>query len=142
MPYNLPSHQQHPDPNAPLPPTSISMAPEGHAALSSILKICTIVHETEGKASLSRCNWPLFVAGVETRDVVHQNWCVERLDSLGGQGINNERATRVLRAVVQWRRSGVRERRQGEVAGPEWREWPGGEWREWVRAGGFEEFVI
>lgn len=130
--------QHHPSPQSissqsSKPPGSTQLPQPGETALSQILKICTIVYETEGLSSLSRCNWPLFVAGVESRDVVHQSWCVERLAELGGKGFNNVRANRVVRAVVGIRRGlavGIGDGSRDL------------NWREWIRSGRFEEFVV
>lgn len=95
-------------------------------ALSRLLKITTIVHETEGNNSLSRHCWPLWLAGIETRDPVYQNWIIERMSSLSTYGTNIERATKLLKAIVE------KQRRDPQRV----------DYLDWLRRGLFEEFVI
>lgn len=95
-------------------------------ALSRILTIATIVHETEGPSSLSRHSWPLWIAGIETRDPVYQNWIVERMDELSTYGNNVMRAAKLLKAVIE------KQRHDPQRV----------DFLDWLRQGLFEEFVI
>jgi hypothetical protein len=70
--------------------------------------------------------WPIFMAGVEAWDRVHQNWLMERLQGLCGYGKNIARAHRLLEAIVRQQRSVP-----GRV-----------DYFKWFRNGDFEQFVM
>lgn len=98
----------------------------GKDAISSILTVATIVHETEDSSALSRLAWPMFMVGVETRDITYQNWILERYRSLSDYGTNHIRAYRLLKAVIKQQRTDpVRVN-----------------YLEWIRNGQFDEFII
>ncbi|KAL1969440.1 hypothetical protein VTN77DRAFT_8878 [Rasamsonia byssochlamydoides] len=105
--------------HAPLPP-------EGRRAVERILDLAVVVHECEGNDSLTRLAWPMFLAGIEAWDRVHQNWLTERLQALCGYGRNVTRAHRLLEAVV---------RRQRSVPGRV-------DYFKWFRSGEAEEFIL
>jgi hypothetical protein len=96
-------------------------------AISQILSILTIIYETEGLLSLSKNVWCLFVAGVETRDPVYQNWILGRMKDISIHGSNVVRATKVLEAVIQAQRIDPHTRV---------------DYLDWIRQGAYEEFVI
>lgn len=69
-------------------------------ALSGIRKIATIVFETESPQSMCRLVWPLFIAGAETPDFVHQNWVLQCFVMLRDFGVSYSRAYDVLKKVI------------------------------------------
>jgi Fungal specific transcription factor domain len=102
------------------------LSDEGKRAVQRILDLAVIVHECEGNDSLTRLSWPMFMAGIETSDRVHQNWLMERLQGLSGYGKNVVRAHRLLEAVVK---------RQRSVPGRV-------DYFQWFQSGVFERFVM
>jgi hypothetical protein len=49
-----------------------------------------------GDEALARVAWPLFLAVLETDDMLHQDWILDRFMALGKYGKNYERAHRFL----------------------------------------------
>lgn len=85
-------------------PKGALTTPEAAQCISSILNIATIVHENESSNSLTRLAWALFVACVETRELVLQNWILERYAALSDFGVALSRAHTLLQAVVKHQR--------------------------------------
>lgn len=102
------------------------LPPEGRRAVERILDLAVVVHESEGNDALTRLAWPMFLAGIEAWDRMHQTWLLERLAGLCGYGRNVTRAHRLLEAVV---------RRQRSVPGRV-------DYFQWFRSGEAEEFVL
>lgn len=74
-----------------------------------VLKACASVYEYEGIGFLGRLAWPMFVAGLETDDLIHQSWVLDRFASLQGRGENMRRAKLLLESVfLEQRRTGRR----------------------------------
>ncbi len=78
-------------------------------AISKTLQACANLYEHEGIGYLWRIAWPMFVAGLETDDLIYQNWVIERFTSMQGLGENMRRAKIVLeRVCAEQRRTGQR----------------------------------
>lgn len=78
-------------------------------AISNTLQACANVYEHEGNRYLWRIAWPMFVAGLETNDLIYQTWVIDRFTSLQENGENLRRAKIVLeRICLEQRRTGQR----------------------------------
>jgi hypothetical protein len=77
-------------------------------AISKALQACANLYEREGVGYLWRIAWPMFVAGLETDDLIYQNWVIERFAAMQDLGENLRRAKLVLEMVcLEQRRAGV-----------------------------------
>ncbi|CZR53397.1 uncharacterized protein PAC_03275 [Phialocephala subalpina] len=77
-------------------------------AISKTLQACASLYEREGVGYLWRIAWPMFVAGLETDDLVYQTWIIERFTSMQNLGENLRRAKVVLEKVcLEQRRTGL-----------------------------------
>ena len=92
-------------------------------AVSNTLQACANLYEHEGTGYLWRVAWPMFVAGLETDDLIYQTWVIERFTSMQDLGENLRRAKHVLETVcLEQRRTGHRidylsRIRSGEIQG-------------------------
>lgn len=103
------------------------LGPEAERCLSAIMHIAAIVHENEPPNALCRLSWALFMACVETTDLIYQNWILERYSGLCDFGISYSRANHLLKAVVK------HQRMTGEKV----------DYRQWIqKRPEFEQFVI
>ncbi|KAH7137453.1 hypothetical protein B0J13DRAFT_528088 [Dactylonectria estremocensis] len=90
-------------------------------ALRQIMNLAFQTYKHGGDEAMMRIAWPLFMVALETDDLLHREWALDRLKSISRFGANFERAHRFLVGVVDTQsRSGkrvnVRERFQsGEV---------------------------
>ncbi len=76
-------------------------------AISKTLQACANLYEHEGVGYLWRIAWPMFVAGLETDDLIYQTWVIERFTSMQDLGENLRRAKLVLETVcLEQRRTG------------------------------------
>ncbi|KAH7360349.1 hypothetical protein BKA65DRAFT_547072 [Rhexocercosporidium sp. MPI-PUGE-AT-0058] len=69
----------------------------------SLREIMTLAFKSfkhEGDTAMMRISWPLFMAGLETDDLLHREWIFDRFRSLGRFGMNFKRAFLLLEAVV------------------------------------------
>ena len=80
-----------------------------HRALAEIVTLSFLSYKDEGDQGLFRMAWPLFMAGLETTDLVHQQWILDRFRSLGRFGNSYSRAHRLLESMIRDQESsGVR----------------------------------
>ncbi|RDW82473.1 hypothetical protein BP6252_03585 [Coleophoma cylindrospora] len=70
------------------------------AALKGITTLAFQAYQNEGDRAMFRIAWPLFIAGIETDDLVHREWILTRFRSLGRYGKNYRRAFKLLHAVI------------------------------------------
>jgi hypothetical protein len=95
-------------------------------AVTKTLQACAKLYEYEGIGYLWRVAWPMFLAGLETDDLIHKSWVLERFVSLSEQGENMRRAKVLLEAAfLEQRSSGKRT-----------------DYLSMVRSGKFQGFVI
>lgn len=69
-------------------------------ALGEILRLAFQTHQKGGDAALTRIAWPLFVAALETTDLLHRQWILERFAGMSVLGGHLKRAHRVLADAV------------------------------------------
>ncbi|KAF7546712.1 hypothetical protein G7Z17_g8231 [Cylindrodendrum hubeiense] len=65
-------------------------------ALREIMTLAFNAHRDQGEQAMIRFAWPLFVAALETDDVLHRTWDLQRYDALAVQGENFRRAREAL----------------------------------------------
>jgi hypothetical protein len=95
-------------------------------AISNTLQACANLYEHEGAGYLWRIAWPMFVAGLETDDLIYQNWVIERFTSMQDNGENLRRAKVVLETIC------LEQRRIGQQV----------DYISRIKSGEFEGFVI
>jgi len=66
------------------------------SALKSIMNLAYQSYKHGGDEALTRVAWPLFLAVLETDDMLHRDWILDRFDAFGKYGKNYERAHRFL----------------------------------------------
>lgn len=66
------------------------------SALKSIMNLAYQSYKHGGDEALARVAWPLFLAVLETDDMLHRDWILDRFMALGKYGRNYERAYRFL----------------------------------------------
>ncbi|PVH84865.1 hypothetical protein DL98DRAFT_410525 [Cadophora sp. DSE1049] len=70
----------------------------------SLREIMTLAFKSfkhEGDTAMMRISWPLFMAGLETDDLLHREWILDRFRSLGRFGLNYKRAFLLLETVME-----------------------------------------
>ncbi|RDW75796.1 hypothetical protein BP5796_06617 [Coleophoma crateriformis] len=75
--------------------------PKQDAALKGITTLAFQAYKNEGDRAMFRIAWPLFIAGIETDDLVHREWILNRFRNLGRYGKNYRRALELLQAVIE-----------------------------------------
>ncbi|KAL3480010.1 fungal-specific transcription factor domain-containing protein [Aspergillus californicus] len=65
-------------------------------ALREIITLASQVCADEGNQALCKLAWPLFIAALETDDMLHRNWVLEQFEALSKQGENFRRAHKAL----------------------------------------------
>ena len=65
-----------------------------------IINLAFQAYKDEGHQAMLRIAWPLFIASLESDDVVHKEWALSRFKSLGKHGPNYRRAFKVLEAAI------------------------------------------
>jgi hypothetical protein len=53
-------------------------------------------YNTQGIADLARLAWPLFVVSLESDDILHRSWILERFNQLKSHGANYRRAHQAI----------------------------------------------
>lgn len=66
------------------------------SALKCIMNLAYQSYKHGGDEALARVAWPLFLAVLETDDMLHRDWILDRFKALGKYGKNYERAYRFL----------------------------------------------
>ncbi|KAH7022012.1 hypothetical protein EDB80DRAFT_693939 [Ilyonectria destructans] len=103
------------------PDDEAGLCPRQTSALRQIMNLAFQTYKHGGDEAMMPIAWPLFMVALETNDLLHREWALERLESITRFGKNFERAHRFLVGVVDMqiqsgRRVNVRERFQsGEV---------------------------
>ena len=70
------------------------------SALKSIMNLAYQSYKHGGDEALARVAWPLFLAVLETDDMLHRDWILDRFMALGKYGKNYKRAHRFLSETV------------------------------------------
>ncbi|CAK7204774.1 hypothetical protein SEUCBS139899_007534 [Sporothrix eucalyptigena] len=68
--------------------------------LGEIMRLAFQTYRHRGDEGLTRVAWPLFVAALETGDLLHRQWILERFDGMAVLGNHLNRAQRLLRDAV------------------------------------------
>lgn len=71
-----------------------------YESLRQIINLAFQAYKDEGHQAMLRIAWPLFIASLESDDVVHKEWALSRFKSLGKHGPNYRRAFKVLEAAI------------------------------------------
>ncbi|KAH9223915.1 hypothetical protein DL95DRAFT_440081 [Leptodontidium sp. 2 PMI_412] len=69
-------------------------------SLREIMTLAFKSFKQEGDTAMMRITWPLFMAGLETDDLLHREWILDRFRNLGRFGMNYKRAFLLLEAVI------------------------------------------
>ncbi|KAF2117615.1 fungal-specific transcription factor domain-containing protein [Lophiotrema nucula] len=69
-------------------------------ALREIMNLAYQSYKHDGDAAMTRVAWPLFIAALETDDLLHRDWIVERFAAISNYGKNFERAHRFLLGTI------------------------------------------
>lgn len=99
---------------------------EQRASLREVMALASKAHQDDGDDGMQRFAWQLFVAALESDDIIHRSWIIQRFEALARQGENFRRALDALR--VAFREEGMGERRI--------------EYAELVRRGDIAKFVL
>ncbi|VUC37975.1 unnamed protein product [Clonostachys rosea] len=81
--------------------TGTSLSTRQRDALREIMNLAFQAYKHEGDEAMMRIAWPLFMVALETDDLVHRDWVLERFDSISQFGKNFERAYQFLRDITQ-----------------------------------------
>ncbi|KAI8711898.1 Zn(2)-C6 fungal-type domain-containing protein [Fusarium sp. LHS14.1] len=65
-------------------------------ALREIMSLASKAHKDQGDEGMIRFAWPLFVAALESDDMIHRSWILERYDALAARSENFRRARDAL----------------------------------------------
>ncbi|KAG5766269.1 hypothetical protein H9Q72_005636 [Fusarium xylarioides] len=76
------------------------MAPEQREAMKEIMSLAFKVYRDQGEPGLSRLGWPLFVVAIESDDILHRSWVLERFSELASHGENYRQAYQAIRVAV------------------------------------------
>ncbi|KAJ4128768.1 hypothetical protein NW765_013159 [Fusarium oxysporum] len=79
------------------------MAPEQREAMKEIMSLAFKVYRDQGEAGLARLGWPLFVVAIESDDILHRSWVLERFSELASHGENYRQAYQAIRVAVAGR---------------------------------------
>ncbi|KAF2798606.1 hypothetical protein K505DRAFT_232887 [Melanomma pulvis-pyrius CBS 109.77] len=69
-------------------------------ALREILNMAYQSFKHDGDEAIIRVAWPLFMAALETDDLLHRDWVLDRFAAIGKYGKNFERAHRFLKEMI------------------------------------------
>ncbi|OKL64207.1 hypothetical protein UA08_00515 [Talaromyces atroroseus] len=73
-----------------------------------IINLAYQAHADEGEKAMARIAWPLFIAGIEGDDPVHEEWVLKRFWHLRQHGENFSRAFRALSFIQEAQRAAGR----------------------------------
>ncbi|KAJ9415787.1 tannase and feruloyl esterase-domain-containing protein [Fusarium oxysporum] len=76
------------------------MAPEQREAMKEIMSLAFKVYRDQGETGLARLGWPLFVVAIESDDILHRSWVLERFGELASHGENYRQAYQAIRVAV------------------------------------------
>lgn len=69
-------------------------------SIREILKLTFQGYRYGGDETIIKVAWPLFIAALETDDLLHQDWILERFEAISRYGRNFQRAHEFLRKVI------------------------------------------
>ncbi|PTB54487.1 hypothetical protein M431DRAFT_530667 [Trichoderma harzianum CBS 226.95] len=69
-------------------------------SLKMIMKLAYQAFKLEGDEAMLRIAWPLFIAILETDDLLHREWLIARLHALGKFGKNYSRAASFVLGII------------------------------------------
>lgn len=69
-------------------------------ALREIMNLAYQSFKHDGDDAMIRVAWPLFIAALETDDLLHRDWVLDRFAAISKYGKNFERAHRFLIEVI------------------------------------------
>ncbi|KAL7947935.1 hypothetical protein V8C42DRAFT_269673 [Trichoderma barbatum] len=95
-------------------------------SLKMIMKLAYQAYRLDGDEAMLRIAWPLFIAILETDDLLHREWLIARLHALGKFGKNYSRAAVFVESFV------AEEERKGERL----------DFQDYLKSGEFEQFSI
>jgi hypothetical protein len=87
---------------------------------SSLREIMTLGFRTysdQGDQAMGRIAWPLFVVALESDDMIHRAWVLERFEVLGKAGENLRRAREALHTAFPQKKPHERRLRYSELVG-------------------------
>lgn len=64
-----------------------------------IIELAYQAHVEEGEQAMTRIAWPLFIAGIEGDDPIHEEWVLQRFQHMRLQGENYRRALNALKFI-------------------------------------------
>ncbi|RMJ14312.1 hypothetical protein CDV36_006032 [Fusarium kuroshium] len=70
-------------------------------ALREIMSLASKAHRDQGDQGMIRFAWPLFVAALESDDMIHRSWILERYDALAARSENFRRARNALHVAFR-----------------------------------------
>ncbi|EWG55886.1 hypothetical protein FVEG_17614 [Fusarium verticillioides 7600] len=76
------------------------IAPEQREAMKEIMSLGFKVYRDQGESGLTRLGWPLFVVAIESDDILHRSWIMERFSELVLHGENYRQAYQAIRVAV------------------------------------------
>ncbi|ORY55625.1 uncharacterized protein BCR38DRAFT_461904 [Pseudomassariella vexata] len=65
-------------------------------ALREVMNLAFQSFKHDGEEAMTRITWPLFIVALETDDLLHRDWILNRFAAIGKYGANFERAHRFL----------------------------------------------
>ncbi|KAJ4863162.1 fungal specific transcription factor domain-containing protein [Trichoderma breve] len=79
--------------------TKMKIVPEAH--ITAIIDLAVQADKHQGVEGTIRVAWPLFVVALETSNVVHQRWVLNRFKAMSSYSKNLERAHRFLTEALR-----------------------------------------
>ncbi|KAF5700530.1 hexose transporter [Fusarium mundagurra] len=76
------------------------MAPEQREAMKGIMSLAFKVYRDQGEPGLTLLAWPLFVVAIESDDILHRSWVMERFGELASHACPPFRLSRPLLSLA------------------------------------------
>lgn len=76
------------------------MSPEQREAMKEIMSLAFKAYLDQGDEGLARLGWPLFVVAIESDDILHRSWVLERFSELASHGVNYRQAYQAIQVAV------------------------------------------
>ncbi|KAF4947673.1 hypothetical protein FGADI_10244 [Fusarium gaditjirri] len=80
-----------------------AISSEQREAMKEIMSLAFKVYRDQGETGLARLGWPLFVVAIESDDILHRSWVLERFSELVSHGVNYRQAYHAIRVVIAGR---------------------------------------
>ncbi|KAF9777042.1 hypothetical protein IL306_004692 [Fusarium sp. DS 682] len=71
--------------------------------MKDIMSLAFKVYRDQGETGLTRLGWPLFVVAIESDDILHRSWVLERFNELASHGVNYRQAYHAIRVALAGR---------------------------------------